>query len=75
MEYIDSSKLSISTYFGLIAQAFVSKAGYQRGLNLKGAPYDWRKAPDELVIFEIDSVIQYLDYNRSEYKRVSFILI
>ncbi len=49
VEYIDSSKLSLSTYFGLIAQAFVTNAGYKRGLNLKGAPYDWRKAPNELV--------------------------
>jgi len=51
VEYIDSSKLSITTYFGAIADALVKNAGYVRGLNLKGAPYDWRKAPNELHEF------------------------
>lgn len=48
VEYIDSSKLSLSTYFGLIVNALVTKAKYVRGVNVRGAPYDWRKAPDEL---------------------------
>ena len=51
VEYIDSSKLSITTYLGAIADALVKNAGYVRGLNLKGAPYDWRKAPNELHEF------------------------
>jgi len=51
VEYIDSSKLSISTYFGLIVNALVTKAKYVRNVNIRGAPYDWRKAPDELDVF------------------------
>lgn len=43
VEYIDSSKLSLSTYFGLIVNALVTKAKYVRGVNVRGAPYDWRK--------------------------------
>lgn len=43
VEYIDSSKLSISTYFGLIVNALVTKAKYVRNVNIRGAPYDWRK--------------------------------
>jgi hypothetical protein len=33
-----------TVYFGNLANAFV-KAGYVRGRNLLGAPYDWRLAP------------------------------
>ncbi len=51
VEFLDSSKYSITTYFGLIAEALVKNAGYTRNLNLKGAPYDWRKAPNELHPF------------------------
>lgn len=51
VEYLDSSKYSLTTYFGLIAEALVKNAGYERGLNIKGAPYDWRKAPNELPEF------------------------
>lgn len=43
VEYIDSSKISLSTYFGAIANALVTKAKYVRNLNIRGAPYDWRK--------------------------------
>lgn len=49
VEYLDSSKYSITLYFGAIANALVKKYGYVRGLNIRGAPYDWRKAPNELA--------------------------
>lgn len=51
VEYLDSSKYSITTYFGAIAESLVKTAGFTRGLNLRGAPYDWRKAPNELYEF------------------------
>lgn len=54
VEYIDSSKLSATSYYSPIADALVQKAGYERGLNLKGAPYDWRKAPNELHEFYLN---------------------
>lgn len=51
VEFLDSSKYSITTYFGKISEALVKTAGYTRGVNIKGAPYDWRKAPNELYPF------------------------
>ena len=51
VEFLDSSKYSITTYFGKITETLVKTAGYTRGLNIKGAPYDWRKAPNELHQF------------------------
>ena len=51
VEYLDDSKLSVTSYFAQIADALVKKLNYKRGLNVRGAPYDWRKAPDELDFF------------------------
>lgn len=48
VEFLDSSRYSITQYFGAITSALVKKYDYVRGLNVRGAPYDWRKAPDEL---------------------------
>ena len=48
VEYLDSSQYAMTTYFGAIANALVKKYDYQRGVNIRGAPYDWRKAPNEL---------------------------
>lgn len=48
VEFLDSSRYSITMYFGAISNALVKKYGYVRGLNIRGAPYDWRKAPNEL---------------------------
>lgn len=47
VEYVDSSRLPISGYFNIMADQLV-KMGYQRGVDLRGAPYDFRKAPNEL---------------------------
>lgn len=47
VEFLDSSRYSITMYFGAIANALVKKYGYVRGVNIRGAPYDWRKAPNE----------------------------
>ncbi|CAF0944065.1 unnamed protein product, partial [Didymodactylos carnosus] len=46
IEYFDSSGLSYSSYFAPIVRSLVA-LGYTRGLNLRGAPYDFRRAPDE----------------------------
>lgn len=48
VEYLDDSKFSITIYFGAIVDALVKKLNYTRGLNVRGAPYDWRKSPNEL---------------------------
>lgn len=47
VEYLDSSRLSVTSYFAQIADAFVTKYKYVKGVNIRGAPYDWRKAPNE----------------------------
>ncbi|XP_035678867.1 phospholipase A2 group XV-like [Branchiostoma floridae] len=41
VEWLDVSHASISSYFTNIAEALV-KAGYTRGVALRGAPYDFR---------------------------------
>ncbi|KAJ8248819.1 hypothetical protein GJAV_G00228090 [Gymnothorax javanicus] len=46
LEYLDPSKRSVGMYFFMIAQALVDW-GYTRDDDLRGAPYDWRKAPNE----------------------------
>lgn len=46
VEWIDPSKASPGAYYKDIAQALVSK-GYVRDLNIRGAPYDFRKGPSK----------------------------
>ena len=46
IEYLDSSQISVSAYFGPMVKAAVSW-GYTRGKDLRGAPFDFRKAPSK----------------------------
>ncbi|XP_023841005.1 lysosomal phospholipase A and acyltransferase [Salvelinus sp. IW2-2015] len=46
LEYIDPSKGDVGMYFFTIVQALVDW-GYTRDDDVRGAPYDWRKAPNE----------------------------
>lgn len=46
LEYLDPSRHSVGMYFFTIVQALVEK-GYTRDDDIRGAPYDWRKAPNE----------------------------
>ncbi|XP_076178167.1 lysosomal phospholipase A and acyltransferase isoform X2 [Ptiloglossa arizonensis] len=47
IEYLDPSKASAGTYFKDIGDVLVSQLGYIRNQSIRGAPYDFRKAPNE----------------------------
>jgi lysophospholipase-3 len=50
IEYLDPSVKAETVYYGNLVKAFV-KAGYVKGQNLLGAPYDWRLPPMYLPIY------------------------
>ncbi|XP_045511551.1 phospholipase A2 group XV-like [Colias croceus] len=50
VEWLDPSHESPGAYFNTIGDALV-KIGYVRNVSLRGAPYDFRKAPNENVEF------------------------
>lgn len=47
IEYLDPSKASPGAYFKDIGNMLVNELGYIRKLSLRGAPYDFRKGPNE----------------------------
>ncbi|KAJ8302642.1 hypothetical protein KUTeg_019038, partial [Tegillarca granosa] len=52
VEYLDPSELSQTSYFGPIVDSLVAE-GYVRNVSIRGAPYDFRKAPNELGEFYV----------------------
>ncbi|XP_041446024.1 phospholipase A2 group XV isoform X2 [Xenopus laevis] len=46
LEFLDPSKRSVGSYFYTLVQSLVDW-GYTRDENVRGVPYDWRKAPNE----------------------------
>ncbi|XP_037976740.2 phospholipase A2 group XV isoform X1 [Plutella xylostella] len=50
VEWISPTHQKAGSYFSTIADALV-KMGYQRNVSIRGAPYDFRKAPNENVEF------------------------
>ena len=47
VEYLDTSHYTFLDYYGTLVKTLVKKMNYKRGFNVRGAPYDFRKAPSE----------------------------
>ncbi|KAF6214998.1 hypothetical protein GE061_009746 [Apolygus lucorum] len=60
-------------YYKLIAQALL-KLGYKRNVSLRGAPYDFRKGPNELQVYfeKLKDLVEYT-YKINGNKRVVFV--
>jgi lysophospholipase III len=50
VEWLDPSQVSPGAYFKDIVD-LLQKSGYQRNVDVRGAPYDFRKGPQELGYF------------------------
>ncbi|GFQ78904.1 phospholipase A2 group XV [Trichonephila clavata] len=48
VDWLDPSQISPSAYFTNIIEMLVTQ-GYRRGVDVRGAPYDFRKGPNELT--------------------------
>ncbi|XP_073911882.1 lysosomal phospholipase A and acyltransferase isoform X2 [Castor canadensis] len=44
LEFLDPSKSNVGSYFHIMVESLVNW-GYIRGEDVRGAPYDWRRAP------------------------------
>jgi len=49
VEWLDSSQLGATSYFYHIVESLVKDLGYKRNITVRGAPYDFRKAPNEMA--------------------------
>lgn len=73
VEWIDPSKASAGNYFASIA-ASIMRFGYERNVSLRGAPYDFRRAPNELQDYLSNVKLLVEDtFNRNDGKRTVFI--
>ncbi|XP_006860284.1 PREDICTED: group XV phospholipase A2 [Chrysochloris asiatica] len=46
LEFLDPHRITVGSYFHTIVESLVGW-GYTRGEDVRGAPYDWRRAPNE----------------------------
>lgn len=47
VEWLSNIHLGVLSYYNTVVEALIKK-GYARGKDIRGAPYDFRKAPNEL---------------------------
>ena len=57
VEYLDPSKASPGSYFKDIGNMLVNELGYIRNHSIRGAPYDFRKAPSMYNCYNIEYTI------------------
>ena len=50
VEYVDPSQVSVTGYYNVLVNELVA-AGYRRGVDIRGAPYDFRKSPSKSCAF------------------------
>jgi len=74
VEWLDPSMRSFSGYFNKIAENLVTRGGYVRGVNLHGAPYDFRKAANELGDY-FDNVKQLIESTYAANGNIQVILL
>lgn len=60
VEYLDPSKASPGAYFKDIGNMLVEQLGYVRNHSIRGAPYDFRKAPSTYTYF-LESLLKLRD--------------
>ncbi|XP_013187011.1 phospholipase A2 group XV [Amyelois transitella] len=74
VEWIDPSHESPGSYFNSIGDALV-KIGYVRNVSIRGAPYDFRKAPNENGEFfvKLKTLVEET-YNMNNKSAVTFIV-
>jgi len=73
VEWIDPSKASAGNYFASIASS-IMKFGYERNVSLRGAPYDFRRAPNELQDYlkNVKALVEET-FNKNNGKKTVFI--
>lgn len=74
VEYLNSLQISGFAYFAPIVNQLVEALGYERELDVRGAPYDFRKAPNELEdYFNQLKATSELSFEQNNKKPVSYI--
>ena len=53
IEYLDPALSHPGQYFAPFVQSLVDKFGYERGLNIRAAPYDFRYGPGMRLMIEL----------------------
>jgi lysophospholipase-3 len=54
VEFLDPSEASPGLYFKFIVEQSLIPLGYIRDNDIRGAPYDFRKAPNEMEEWLVD---------------------
>lgn len=73
VEFVDPAKVYGTSYFDTIVRELVA-LGYERNKNILGAPYDFRKAPNELEDYftDLEALVERA-YHDNGYERVVLI--